>query len=212
MDISTEITLSLKDAAELVAKLTGSQPQDLISKIEEHEDDLSNLDSFNSFIKPIVVDIKNERKKALDSKYDAGFRKARKKSEEELIEVFQLDDIEGKDFSSMAMDAKNKTASSKSKDNKPVTASQAFQVKEVKDTIATLKAEIDGYKDIKSEFDSYKNLQNIKGVAMSHLQQFGAMWSKDASRRKTQEKAFTEALKSHQYKTTEDGTIIILRS
>jgi len=50
----------------------------------------------------------------------------------------------------------------------------------------------------------------MKGKAVSHLNELGANWSKDPSRRSRQMKALDDALQSNPHKVNQDGTITIL--
>lgn len=208
---NAEKLFSAQDVVKMAAKLIGSQPQDLIEEIKEN--DLSTVESLSTFLKPFSVAKKNANKTALDENYNKGYRKGRKKSELEFIEVFQLEQTEGQTFDSLLMDGKQKLASKKdSKEDKVITASQAFNVKEVKAKLAAQDAEIQKLMGIQTEYSEYKSLQGIKGKAVGVLTEYGAAWSKDPSRRLMQEKAFEKALKSNPHRINSDGTITILDS
>ena len=50
---NTEKHFSAKEVINLTASLIGTQPEDLINLIEDN--DLSNLDTLSSFVKPFAV-------------------------------------------------------------------------------------------------------------------------------------------------------------
>lgn len=210
MDNSNTVKLfSAQDAIKIFAKTIGSQPQDLIAAIKDK--DLSDLDSLNDFITPYLVSKRNADKTARDDKYNAGFRKGRKRAEEEFAEVFQVD-TEGQELSSLYMDIKQKMNSKGDSKDKQITASQAFQVKEVKDSITALKKQVLELENVQTAFDSYKNLQGIKSKGLSFLSNHNAIWSEDTKRRIRQEKAFESALQSNKYKIDSNGSIVVLDS
>jgi len=205
---NTEKLFSVQDVIELVAEANGTQPKDLIEQINEK--DLSTKESLSSFIKPFTVAYKNAAKDTAKSKFDEGFRKGKQKIEKEFLEVFQIDDSDGKTGADLFMTVKQSIAKAPEPKDKSITASQAFNVKEVKDKIAELNSSIEGFESVKTEFSQYKSLQAIKGTALSHLTESGANWSKDPYRRSLQMKALDTALQSNPHKVNTDGTIIIL--
>ena len=208
MDNSSEKLFSAQDAITIIARFTGSKPQDLIDAI--NDTDLSTVDSLTSFLDPYYVTNRNAIKTKQDEKYDNGFRKGRTRAEEEFTEVFQVD-AKGKKLSSLFMDIKQQLNSKKTKEGKTeITASQAFQNKEVKEAIANKDATIEKLTGVQTSFNTYKNLQGIKTNAMGILSEHGAIFSSDPARRIMQISAFESSLQGTNYKTNTDGSITIL--
>ena len=70
---NTEKTFSVKEVINLTASLIGTQPEDLINKIEDN--DLTEFENLSSFLKPFAVKhLNNLREESVNK----GFRQASK--------------------------------------------------------------------------------------------------------------------------------------
>lgn len=203
MDNLNEINFSLQEVINLTASIIGTQPQDLIEKIEDN--DLSTADSLGTFLKPFTTKFKNElREEALNK----GFRQSAKRTEKLWAEVFQTD-ITGKKLEDLFMEQKQ-ALSDKPKDKSKITLQQALQSDEVRQHIEQLKGQADKYEDLNSSFDSYKRLQSIKQDALDELTNRGAVFSSNPKLKSLQMKALEDELSTLKFKRDANGSIIIL--
>jgi len=199
---NVEKFFSIQEVLNLTATLIGSQPQDLIEKIEDN--DLSNIDSLQSFIKPFAVKHLN---KIREESVNKGYRQASKKTERLWGEVFQ-EDITGKRLEDLFMEKKNQTNSDKSK--KEVTLQQALNSLEVREHLKGLEQKVKEYDILKNEYSSYRNLINVKSDALEELNKQGAKFSDNEKIKKLQLKALEDSLSSLKYRRNDDNSITIL--
>jgi hypothetical protein len=176
----------------------------LVDKIEDN--DLSNIDSLQSFVKPFAVKHLN---KIREESVNKGYRQASKKTERLWGDVFQ-EDITGKRLEDLFMDKKNQTNSDKSK--KDITLQQALNSPEVREHLKGLEEKVKGYDHLKNEYSSYKNLISVKSDALEELNKQGAQFSPNEKIKKLQLQALETSLSSLKYRRNEDSSITILDS
>ena len=154
-EISDNKQFSLQEVIDITANLIGAKPQDLIEKIEDN--DLSNVDSVNSFLKPFLVKKFNEiREESLNK----GFRQASKKTERLWSEIFNQD-ITGKKLDDIFMETKD-MLSNKADKSKNITIQQALNSSEVREYIESLKSkaeQVDKVQQIVTQLKIYFNTE-----------------------------------------------------
>ena len=203
---NTEKFFSVKEVINLTASLIGTQPEDLISKIEDN--DLSNFDALSSFIKPFAVKHLN---KLREESVNKGFRQASKKTERLWGEVFH-EDITGKKLEDLFMEHKNNlnTKTQKSDKSKTITIQQALNSDEVRKYVEQLQKKADQAEAIQGNFDAFKTLQAIKADALNELTTRGAQFSQNPKIKKLQLQALEDELSQIKFKRNNDGTITVL--
>ena len=202
-EISDNKQFSLQEVINITANLIGATPQDLIEKIEDN--DLSNVDSVNSFLKPFVVKKFNEiREESLNK----GFRQASKKTERLWSEIFN-EDITGKKLDDIFMETKD-MLSNKSDKTKNITIQQALNSSEVREYIESLKSKAEQVDKVQNEFNLFKNLQQIKQDALNELTKRGAKFSENPKIQRLQLQALEDELSQIKFKRNNEGQIIVL--
>ena len=195
---------SVQDVINITASLIGSQPQDLIEKIEDN--DLSTSDNLQSFLKPFAVSkLNNLRKESLDK----GFRQASKRVEKLWGEVFN-EDIAGKKLDDLFVQHRDKITSTPSKDKSKITLQQALQSDEVRTHIEQLKSKATTAETVQSQFDKYKQLMSIKSTALEELTNRGAKFSPNPKVKALQMQALESELSSLKVKVNNDGSVTLL--
>jgi hypothetical protein len=203
---NSEKFFSAKEVIKLTASLIGTQPEDLINLIEDN--DLSNLDTLSSFIKPFAVKHLNTLR---EESVNKGFRQASKKTERLWGEVFH-EDISGKKLEDLFMEHKNNlaTKSPKTDKSKTITIQQALNSDEVRTFVESLQKKADQAEAIQGNFDAFKTLQAIKADALNELTTRGAQFSQNPKIKKLQLQSLEDELSQIKFKRNQDGTITIL--
>ena len=197
---------STQEVIEITARLLGSQPQDLIDKIEEN--DLSTPEQLESFLKPFAVKAKNDIR---DESLNKGYRQASKKTEKLWAEVFGQD-ITGKKLDDLFVEQKAllDDKDPPSDKSKKVTLQQALQSEEVRTHIEQLQAKSSKADTIQAEYDAFKNLQSIKQIALDELTKRGAQFSQNPKLKALQMQSLDNDLSKLKIKKDDSGNIILL--
>jgi hypothetical protein len=204
---NTEKTFSVKEVINLTASLIGTQPKDLIEKIEDN--DLSDVDNLSSFLKPFAVKhLNNLREESLNK----GYRQASKKTERLWADVFQ-EDITGKRLEDLFMEHKNSLNNKATKSDKSkITIQQALNSDEVRQYIEQLQSKADQADKVQNEFKRFKTLQEIKADALNELTTRGAQFSQNPKIKKLQLQALENELGNIKFKRNQDGSLMVLDS
>ena len=202
---NTEKTFSVKEVINLTASLIGTQPKDLIEKIEDN--DLSELENLSSFLKPFAVKhLNNLREESVNK----GYRQASKKTERLWSDVFQ-EDITGKRLEDLFMEHKNNLNNKATKtDKSKITIQQALNSDEVRQYVEQLQSKADQAETIQTEFKRFKTLQEIKADALNELTTRGAQFSQNPKIKKLQLQALENELGNIKFKRNQDGSLMIL--
>ena len=202
---NTEKTFSVKEVINLTASLIGTQPKDLIEKIEDN--DLSDVDNLSSFLKPFAVKhLNNLREESLNK----GYRQASKKTERLWADVFQ-EDITGKRLEDLFMEHKNSLNNKATKSDKSkITIQQALNSDEVRQYVEQLQSKADQADKVQNEFKRFKTLQEIKADALNELTTRGAQFSQNPKIKKLQLQALENELGNIKFKRNQDGSLMVL--
>ncbi len=199
-----EKQFSPQEVIQITASLLGSQPQDLIDKIEDN--DLSTLDSLSSFLKPFAVSKLNTiRKESIDK----GFRQASKRTEKLWGEVFN-EDITGKKLDDLFVEHRDKHTTSTTKDKSKITLQQALQSEQVRQAFEEHQAKAAKVDEVQAAFEAYKNLQAIKQDAIDELTKRGAIFSSNPKVKALQMQALENDLSTLKFKRNADNSITLL--